>query len=210
MKPHLLLDLSACIHFPLTIATSASRASLMKWFRTLRSQIGLSGDGRLGRVHSNTINSKASSPAITYKKTVTDRLLNIEMEWKLGGLCKEAISSRWGTKFETPLRYLYLCMCAISYDNRLIQYAFCTMPQGSGASSSVHRRLIQQHYVAQRRVFWLLLQCGQHKSHGIWSFLFWLGLHITIHVVFLPMSTPTTSLFSQTSTQKHSCTKSHR
>lgn len=109
IKPHLLLDLSACIHFPLTIATSASRASLMKWFRTLRSQIGLSGDGRLGRVHSNTINSKASSPAITYKKTVTDRLLNIEMEWKLGGLCKEAISSRWGTKFETPLRYLYLC-----------------------------------------------------------------------------------------------------
>lgn len=64
-KLHLLLHLKACIHFPLTIAISASRASWMKWFRTLRSQIGLSGDGRPGRVHSNTINSKASSPANT-------------------------------------------------------------------------------------------------------------------------------------------------
>lgn len=48
---------------PLTIATSASRTSLIKWFRTRRSQIGLSGDGRPGRVHSNTTNTKASSPA---------------------------------------------------------------------------------------------------------------------------------------------------
>lgn len=46
----------------LTIATSVSRASLIKWFRTLRSQIGLSGDCRPGRDHSKTINSKASSP----------------------------------------------------------------------------------------------------------------------------------------------------
>lgn len=64
----LLSDLSARMRFSLTIATSASRASLMKWFSTLRSQIGLSGDGRPGRVHSNSISSKASSPAVTDTK----------------------------------------------------------------------------------------------------------------------------------------------
>lgn len=50
------------------MAASASCASLIKWFRTLRSQIGLSGDGRLGWVHSNTINRKASNPAIPDRK----------------------------------------------------------------------------------------------------------------------------------------------
>lgn len=56
------------------MAASASCASLMKWFRTLRSQIGLSGVGRLGWVHSNTINRKASNPVIpdAEKKGVSD------------------------------------------------------------------------------------------------------------------------------------------
>lgn len=61
----LVLSLALPIPAPsLTMAASASCASLMKWFRTLRSQIGLSGVGRLGWVHSNTINRKASNPAI--------------------------------------------------------------------------------------------------------------------------------------------------
>lgn len=113
-KLHLLLCLSARIHFPLTIATSVSCASLMKWFRTLRSQIGLSGDGRPGRVHSNTINSKASSPGVTDTKTVTQRLLNIQNEW------------------------------------RQTQYAFCSMPWGTGVKFSHFNFLLIESVILQQ------------------------------------------------------------
>lgn len=60
----------------LTMAASASWASLMKGLRTLRSQMGLRGDGRLGRVHSNTINRKASNPVIPETKTNTHMHIN--------------------------------------------------------------------------------------------------------------------------------------
>lgn len=66
---------NSCIELSLTMAACASCASLMKWFRTLRSQIGLSGVGRLGWVHSNTINRKASNPAIPDAKKGGQRLV---------------------------------------------------------------------------------------------------------------------------------------
>lgn len=74
---------NSCIELSLTMAACASCASLMKWFRTLRSQIGLSGVGRLGWVHSNTINRKASNPAIPdAKKGVSDWWNNGDKEQK--------------------------------------------------------------------------------------------------------------------------------
>lgn len=67
----------------LTIATCVSRASLMKWLRTLRSQIGLSGDSRPGLDNSNMINSRANSPASKVIQVKTPEP-NIKTGWKQG------------------------------------------------------------------------------------------------------------------------------
>lgn len=46
------------------MAASASQASLVKWSRTRRSQMGRNGEDRPGWVPSSTISSKTKSPEI--------------------------------------------------------------------------------------------------------------------------------------------------
>lgn len=82
MKRVYKITASAIMCMSLTTAASASQASLMKWSRTRRSQMGRNGEDRPGRVQSSTISSKAKSPD-THRRNEDQFKTNSIFGWDL-------------------------------------------------------------------------------------------------------------------------------